>query len=141
MCFLSPISKSLKGIILAILLGVMVVLHAQGPNYTLEPPTNLQVEAVECVAYLTWDKPLASNSHGLIGYRIYRDGAYVNYTSGQDTTWLYDFTVMPGYHSYSVSAYYDLTEYDYPGFFDESEPVGPVEITILCSGTLPFCEY
>ena len=140
-CCQSSVSTPFRGTLLVFLLLGAVVLHAQGPNYTLEPPTNLQVQTVECAVFLTWDKPLAINSPGLIGYRIYRDGTYLNYVSGQDTTWLYDFTVMPGYHTYSVSAYYDLTEYDYPGFFDESEPVGPEEILILCSGTLPFCEY
>ncbi|MFH1159943.1 MAG: T9SS type A sorting domain-containing protein [bacterium] len=118
-----------------------VGLCAQLPWYTLEPPTNLEVEAVECDAYLTWDKPVISNPPGLIGYRIYRDGAYLAYVSGQDTTWYYDFTVMPGDRTYSVSAYYDLTEYDYPGFFDESVPAGPEEIIIICSGCLPFCEH
>jgi len=120
------------------MLFVGMGLHAQLPGYTLQPPANLQVSGVECASYLTWSKPQIA--FGLIGYRIYRDGAYVATTSGQDTTWYYDLTVLPGTHEYSVSAYYDLLEYDYPGFFDESEPVGPEGLTILCSGILPFCE-
>jgi len=78
---------------------------------------------------------------GLLGYRIYRDGAYLAYVSGEDTTWYYDFSVIPGVHTYSVSAYYDLMEYDYPGFFDESVPIGPEEHTVICSMPPYLCEY
>ncbi|MBL7137232.1 MAG: T9SS type A sorting domain-containing protein [Bacteroidales bacterium] len=118
-----------------------IALQAQTPLYTLYPPTNLQVAGVECSVYLAWDEPQPVTPPGLIGYRIYRDGAYLAYISGHDTTWAYDFTVIHGDHTYSVSAYYDLTMYGYPGFFDESDQEGPAEITIMCSIPPIFCEY
>ncbi|MFH1297345.1 MAG: T9SS type A sorting domain-containing protein [Bacteroidota bacterium] len=116
-------------------------LFAQPPSYTLYPPTNLQIEAVECVAYATWDEPQNGAPPGILGYRIYRDDTYLDYVHGQDTTWFYDFTVIPGYHTYSVSAYYDLTPYGYPGYIDESLPEGPEDITITCCCPFPFGEY
>ena len=77
---------------------------------------------------------------GLIGYKVYRDGNYIAYVSGKDTTWYYDFTVEPGVHNYEVSAWYDLTDYGFPGLFDESLLEGPATIDILCGRDLPFCE-
>ena len=77
---------------------------------------------------------------GLIGYKVYRDGNYLAYVSGKDTTWYYDFTVEPGTHEYAVSAWYDLTDYGFPGQFDESLLEGPESITIICGRDLPFCE-
>lgn len=115
-------------------------LSARPPSYTLNPPENLQLEAVECNAYATWDSPEPSTSPGLLGYRVYRDGTYLGSVSGQDTTWFYDFTVMQGYHVYSVSAFYDLAPYGYPGYFDESEQAGPADITIICSSPPYLCE-
>jgi len=77
---------------------------------------------------------------GLIGYNVYRDGAFLAYVSGKDTTWYYDFDVNPGTHMYAVSAWYDLTDYGFPGQFDESLLEGPVEHQVLCGRDLPFCE-
>jgi len=77
---------------------------------------------------------------GLIGYKVYRDGDYLAYVSGKDTTWYYDLTVDPGTHEYAVSAWYDLTDYGFPGQFDESLLEGPEEVTIICGRQLPFCE-
>ena len=77
---------------------------------------------------------------GLIGYNIYRDGGLIAYVSGKDTTWYYDMDVDPGTHMYEVGAWYDLTDYGFPGMFDESLLEGPVEHEVLCGRELPFCE-
>ncbi|MFC2101633.1 carboxypeptidase regulatory-like domain-containing protein [Bacteroidota bacterium] len=77
---------------------------------------------------------------GLIGYNVYRDGNFIAYVSGKDTTWYYDFTVDPGTHDYAVTAWYDLTDYGFPGMFDESLIEGPESISIICGRDLPFCE-
>ncbi len=77
---------------------------------------------------------------GLLGYKIYRDGLYLDYVSGKDTTWYYDYNVDPGIHEYEVSAWYDLTPYLYPGQFGESMLEGPIEINIECGRFIPFFE-
>jgi len=77
---------------------------------------------------------------GLIGYNVYRDGGFIALVTNKDTTWYYDFAVNPGTHEYGVTAYYDLTDYGFPGQFDESLLEGPVEHTVLCGRDLPFCE-
>jgi hypothetical protein len=77
---------------------------------------------------------------GLLGYKIYRDGAQVHYVGDPDTLFWYDFTVEPGSHEYAVSAWYDLTDYGFPGQFDESMLEGPKTIDIECGRELPFCE-
>lgn len=127
-------------IFLVLILAGEMKISAQPSSYTLNPPADLQLEAVECVTYATWDKPDPGTSPGLIGYRIYRDGTYLTCISDQDTTWFYDFSVIPGFHDYSVSALYELTPYGYPGYFDESAPKGPAWITIICCCPLPFLE-
>jgi len=42
---------------------------------------------------------------------------------------------------YEVGAWYDLTDYGFPGQFDESLLEGPVEHSVICGRDLPFCEY
>jgi len=78
---------------------------------------------------------------GLIGYKVYRDGAYIAYIGDKDTTWYYDYTVNPGLHSYEVSAWYDLSPYiTPPPYFGESMLEGPDECNIICGRDLPFFE-
>jgi hypothetical protein len=76
----------------------------------------------------------------LLGYKIYRDGPQVHYVGDPDTLFWYDFTVEPGTHVYQVSAYYDLTDYGFPGQFDESLLQGPANVDIECGIELPFLE-
>ena len=79
---------------------------------------------------------------GLLGYKVYRDGVYLPpVVTDKETTWYYDFNVDPGSHSYSVSAWYDLTDYGFPGLFDESYLEGPQDVNIVCGIPLPFCEH
>jgi len=85
--------------------------------------------------------PPGPTPEGLIGYKVYRDNNYLAYIGDPDTLWYYDFTVYPGQHTYEVSAYYDLTDYGFPGQFDESLLEGPVDINIVCGRPLPFCEH
>ena len=77
---------------------------------------------------------------GLLGYKIYRDGAILDTVMSPDTLFYYDFTVNPGPHEYEVAAWYELTPYGYPGQYDDSMLEGPVEIDIMCGIPLPFYE-
>ena len=77
---------------------------------------------------------------GLIGYNVYRDGAFIAYVSGADTTWYYDLNLDPDTYEYAVTAVYDLTDYGFPGQFDESLIEGPQSVNILCGRDLPFFE-
>jgi len=130
--------KGGKALILFLSWGLAT--HAQTPSYTLYPPTNLQMSGVECSVYVTWEKPAINESTGLLGYRIYRDGTYQASISDQDSTWFWDFTLETGYRTYSVSAYYSLAEFGYPGYYEESPTVGPDSMLFLCDIPFPFCE-
>jgi len=78
---------------------------------------------------------------GLIGYKIYRDGSYLDYIGNKDTTWYYDYAVNPGVHTYEVSAWYDLSPYiTPPPAFGESMLEGPDTVNIICGVPLPFFE-
>jgi hypothetical protein len=77
---------------------------------------------------------------GLIGYNVYRDEAFIAYVSGQDTTWYYDLNLDPDTYLYAVTAVYDLTDYGFPGEFDESLIEGPDTVDIICGRPLPFYE-
>jgi len=82
-----------------------------------------------------------SDPAGLLGYKIYRDGYYLDYVSGKDTTWYYDYNVNPGMHEYEVSAWYDLHAYGLPvGNYGESLLEGPTDVNIICGRLLPFFE-
>jgi hypothetical protein len=77
---------------------------------------------------------------GLIGYNVYRDGAFIAFVSGADTTWYYDLNLDPDNYEYAVTAKYDLTDYGFPGQFDESMIEGPETVSIMCGRPLPFYE-
>jgi hypothetical protein len=120
-------------------------------NFTstyLVPPTNLVGAGIENAAFLTWDKPqltLDANGSsnvppGLIGYRIYKDGALHDSILNPDSLSYYDYGLDPGTYSYAVSAKYDLTLYGFPGQFDESLRQGPVTVFISYGFLLPFFE-
>jgi hypothetical protein len=117
-----------------------------GRSQVLYPPLNLQGEGIECSVYLTWEKPElpgGGTPPGLLGYNVYKEGDYFAYVSGQDTVWYYDIDPPPcpsNYHSYCVTAYYDLTSYGYPGQFGESGTSDTVTVAIFGCGALPFTE-
>ncbi|MBE0648816.1 MAG: carboxypeptidase regulatory-like domain-containing protein [Bacteroidales bacterium] len=112
-------------------------------NY-LTPPTNLIVEALECSAYLVWDKPKlmsGTTPPGLIGYAIYRDSIIVHYNVGPDALEYYDLHLDPGLYQYGVSAIYDLTLYGFPGQNGESAICdAPEALNVVCGDALPFEE-
>ena len=88
----------------------------------LYPPTNLTI-FIACAAWLNWDKPQdpgGATPPGLLGYRIYCDGVLIHYTPNPDTLEYWDYLVNNGTFTDSVTAYYDLTSYGYPGEFGES---------------------
>ena len=76
---------------------------------------------------------------GLIGYRIYRDGALIHYDSDPDSLFYYDYIDNFGTFTDSVTAYYDLTAYGYPGQFEESIAAS-VSFFMTCGAVLPFYE-
>jgi hypothetical protein len=114
-----------------------------GPKYVLYPPTNFSVIVFEaCFAYLTWNKPLnpgGATPPGLLGYRIYRDGSLIHYDSDPDSLFFYDYIDNVGTFTDSVTAYYDLTSYGYPGTYGESAAVSGTSFS-SCGSILPFYE-
>jgi hypothetical protein len=117
-------------------------------SHYLPPPGNLEGEAIEDAAYLTWDKPenakikgeILDPPPGLMGYTLYRDSLFLVYISDPDTLYYYDLGLYPGTYSYTVTAKYDLSAYGFPGQFDESCPEGPAEVEISYGRPLPFYE-
>ncbi|MCX6305234.1 MAG: choice-of-anchor J domain-containing protein [Bacteroidetes bacterium] len=112
----------------------------------LYPVLNLHGNAIEDVAYIAWEKPLAQADSsyvvppGLVGYTIYRDDSVIATISNPDSLSFYDTGLEPGYYQYGVAARYDLTGYGFPGTFGESLPAGPLHITINWGRQLPFYE-
>ncbi len=118
-------------------------------NFTsgfLYPVRNLNGYPIEDAAYITWEKPLASNDTvqftppGLVGYTILRDDSIIATIYDPDSLSLYDFGLEPGYYRYGVSARYNLTDYGFPGQQGESLPAGPLHVTITWGRQLPFYE-
>jgi hypothetical protein len=113
------------------------------PAYTLYPPTNLQIIVIEvCDTYLSWNKPQDAGGNtpaGLLGYRIYRGGVLIHYTSDSDSLAFYDFIDDIGLFTYNVTAYYDLTSYGNPGLFGESTAVTGSQY-VACGDILPLYE-
>lgn len=116
---------------------------SSSPKYTLYPPTNLNIIVMElCAAYLTWDKPHDPGGltpAGLIGYKIYRDGILIHSINDPDSLEYYDYVDDVGTFTDSVTAYYDLTSYGFPGDFGESAAESGI-ITVYCAEILPMFE-
>lgn len=119
------------------------LLFPQNPTFTLFPPTDLTVTNIDCsCAYLRWNKPKNTGGTtplGLIGYRIYCNGDLINYVSEPDTLHYFDYIDIYGTYKDSVTAYYDLTVYGYPGQFGESTG-STLTYEFDCSATMPFFE-
>jgi hypothetical protein len=87
-------------------------------------------------------EPLPEN---LLGYNIYRDGAFVAYKPheppGEYVPQGYvDEDLWPGAYAYTVTALYDLAPYGYPGDTAESMPEGPAEVIGWSCYDLEFVE-
>ncbi|MBE0648643.1 MAG: T9SS type A sorting domain-containing protein [Bacteroidales bacterium] len=112
------------------------------PAYTLYPVTEFNADMAETMPYMTWQIPELPGGGvppGLLGYRIYRDGDTLAYLSDPASTIYYDGSPMePGMRVYSLTAYYDLTPYGFPGLFEESEAVEDSVYYTSCP--LPFGE-
>jgi hypothetical protein len=118
--------------------------HPQSsPKYTLYPPTNLQVVPIEaCYAYLTWAKPHdpgGLNPAGLLGYRFYRDSLLIHYIADPDSLSYFDFIDFAGSYTDSITAWYDITSYGFPGDFGESSATSANSFS-SCGEGLPFFE-
>jgi hypothetical protein len=114
-------------------------------SHWLPPPINLQGTSAGSTARITWNKPQVlaktrSTPPGLIGYRIYRDGLFLDVISNPDTLSYSDTDLFPSTYSYGVSALYDLSSYGFPGRESESLPAGPVSVSISYGAALPFFE-
>ena len=138
------------GIIVMLIAINGVAVHASAPflpdphgtTYVLYPPANLTIVNIDCIAYLRWDKPQnigGATPLGLIGYRIYCNGSLIHYVSDPDTLFYYDYIDAYGSYTDSVTAWYDMTVYGYPGQFGESTGVSS-NYTLDCSATMPFSE-
>jgi hypothetical protein len=137
-------SGSLKGIMILALLFVSLnqLSAAANLNYTLKPPTNCDAEAVECTAFLIWSIPdsLGNIPPGLLGYKIYKNSSLLITLPDPNDSLFYDFT-DPGIFLYSVTAYYDLAPYGFPGQFGESSACVMDSLDFLyCYYPLPFSE-
>ena len=121
--------------------GTPSVLSPHSSAYFLYPPTNLQVGIMYLTAYLHWDKPQTGSGTpaGLLGYNIYRDGILLHFNSTPDSLIYYDFINDVGIFTDSVTAYYDLTSYGYPGQYGESSAAS-VTFSSICGAILPFYE-
>jgi hypothetical protein len=145
------IYRLLTGVIVMLITITGMSLHAGAPSlpsphdpaFALFPPTNLTVEDWGCSgAFLSWNKPKNTGGVtplGLIGYRIYCDGHLICYLSEPDTLDYLDPIDIDGAYKDSVTAYYDLTVYGYPGQYGESTGTVSTYI-IVCSSILPFSE-
>ncbi len=109
----------------------------------LYPPGNFTATPIENNVYLAWLKPstpYATTPPGLIGYSVFRNSVLIKTIYNPDILNHYDFGLEPGEYQYEVSARYDLTEYGFPGQFDESMRSGPVTVAINYGRDLPFFE-
>jgi hypothetical protein len=114
----------------------------RGTTYVLYPPTNLHITNIEsCAVLLQWEKPQngGNTPPGLIGYNIYRDGVLLYYDSNPDSLNYYDFINDVGSFTDSVTAYYDLTTYGYPGQHGESSAASAA-FSPSCGSVLPLWE-
>ncbi|MFZ4561964.1 MAG: carboxypeptidase regulatory-like domain-containing protein [Bacteroidales bacterium] len=74
----------------------------------------------------------------LLGYNIKRDGAVIDFVGSPSTLEYYDYNLDPGTYTYEVTGYYDVTPFT-PSH-DNSQPAGPVDVTIDYGRPLPFYE-
>ncbi len=115
-------------------------------SHFLCPVQNLNGYPVEDVAFINWEKPLASTDTsfitppGLIGYTVIRDDSVIATIPDADTLSYYDSGLEPGYYWYGVAARYDLAFYGFPGQVGESVAAGPLQMAISWGRELPFFE-
>lgn len=113
-------------------------------SHFLEPPDFLNADTAGCSAILGWSKPhdyYNNIPQGLLGYYIYRNNNFVHFCPSADSlTWTETGLTTGNYH-YSVTAYYDLTLYGFPGTFGEShKSLAADSVSIICTGDLPLTE-
>lgn len=114
------------------------------PLFQIFPATNLTVVNMELCqgAYLAWDQPKnygGVKPLGLIGYRIYCNGLFIHYVSDPDSLNYLDQNDIYGSYLDSLTAYYDLTVFGYPGQFAESAAIS-ASYSWDCSSGVPFFE-
>jgi hypothetical protein len=104
--------------------GVAVNLGANGSVPSGEPNT------------ITPDAPAAAPV--LLGYHVYRNGVNVSPLLSPTTFSYYDYNLPPGTYNYKVNAWYNVSPF--PPLVDNSQPDGPVSVTLACGYPLPFFE-
>jgi hypothetical protein len=111
-------------------------------RYTLYPPHDLSVTAIECSGYLAWHRPEMPNGTtppGILGYFVYRNGESIAYVPAPDTVY-FDEYPDPGTYTWCITANYDLGYYGFPGQTEESMCSVPNTFTIGCDFPFPFFE-
>jgi hypothetical protein len=114
-------------------------------SHNLFPPVDFHADSIECTAYLSWTKPdLMSGSTNrpvLLGYNIYRNGAFVHFCPSPDSVSYYDQNLDPGNYGYTCTAKYDLTPCGFNGQTGESMHGDAKDsVVIICGYLLPFVE-
>jgi hypothetical protein len=90
--------------------------------------------------------PSGDVPENLLGYNMYRDGAFVfyqdhmgSYTNPEPQTGI-EANLLPGIYAYTVTGVYDLTPYGFPGETGESMEEGPAIVTVDYCYDLEFME-
>jgi hypothetical protein len=113
-------------------------------SHYLYPPRNFNGDSLECNAILSWLKPEDFNGFtpaGLVGYNVFRNGAFVHYLPSPDSLQFVDYDVDPGDYLYSCTAKYDLSSYGFTGQFGESlRQDASDSVYIACGDQMPFGE-
>jgi hypothetical protein len=118
-----------------------VVVEEKTPEPKTGPIANLLASHVEYPSFtpaplVTPDAPDAAPT--LLGYHVYRNGVNVSPLLSPTTLEYYDYNLNPGTYSYTVNAWYNVSPI--PPLVDNSQPAGPVSVTLNCGYPLPFFE-
>jgi len=94
-----------------------------GNQATLAPPQNVAANVIGDSVVVTWQAPERADAT-LLGYNVYRNNILLDIVTGNE---YFDLDLPAGTYSYEVTAVY------YQG---ESEPAGPVTVSIIVYGVL-----
>lgn len=111
-------------------------------NHYLPYPGNLQAEANDNAAIISWDSPDFGNTGlepWMMYYLLYCNGALIDTISASDTEY-WHLNLDPGFYCYMLSAVYLLQPLGFPGQTGESFVAGPVCADIFYCCTLPIDE-
>jgi Secretion system C-terminal sorting domain len=104
----------------------------------LSDHVNIEVGQANNPPTFTPDAPEAAPV--LLGYRIFRNDLLINTVNNPNTLFYYDYNLNPGTYSYKVDALYNISPLGPPQYKPNSQPAGPVSVTLACGYPLPFFE-